>query len=38
MKPGPPVPPDPNQLAPAEASEHADQVNIIKTGTSFPGS
>ena len=26
LKPGPPAPPDPNQLAPAEASEHADQV------------
>jgi len=28
LKPGPPAPPDPNQLAPAEASEHADQVRI----------
>ena len=26
LKPGPPAPPDPNQLAPSEASEHADQV------------
>jgi hypothetical protein len=27
LKPGPPAPPDPNQLAPSEASEHADQVD-----------
>ncbi len=27
-KSGPPAPPDPNQLDPSEASQHANQVNF----------
>jgi hypothetical protein len=29
LKAGPPAPPDPNQLAPSEASQHADQVIFL---------
>ncbi len=35
LKPGAPTPPDPNQLAPSEASQHADQVQADTGVTCF---